>query len=1192
MAQVRKDGRASRPRSRGGDSLPRIEGPPLQFGILGPLTVNGSDAHALGLERQQRHLIAALLAQPRKVVSVHELAASLWPLKLPADDRNQIQVQMSRARARLGGASGVLMTVTDSYRLAIELDQLDALRFERLTSSAAGVLATDPARARIYLDDALDLWRGRAFGEFCDAPATRGRAQELEELRIDARKLLVRALLATGAHAKASSAVAALVGEHPLREDIRTLQMRTLARIGNVKEAVASYRDFWLRMGEDGLEPSAAIREVELRIQRGQPVDDPGTDRAGRGFPPPALVAPDNVTIVCAHWSRHPTEPGRPSGTGELALAVEDCGGRVMTLEHGRIVAALDEPAKAIDAVLELAGRKRHGVRVGMHRGPSISMSGQEVGPTSARASELTNAAHSGQVLLTKSAAAWIEEHHPGEVLLHDLGLHRLADLVRPEQLFALRHDRLLTDERGPRSLELVPNNLRDHGDRFVGREGEARVVAELVGSHRLVTLTGAGGCGKTRLATHVAAQLASAYADGAFRVDLADVRDPRLVAATVADALGLARSRMQAMVEVVLGHLRERELLLLFDNCEHLVGACAELAAAIRDTCPRVQIISTSTEPLRATGEQVWPVPPLALPADHEDFGAAPDALRLLVERVAAFGGFRLDADLAALATRLVRLLEGIPLAIEIVAPRVLNLGLLEIVEGLERAAPGGERLRLLEGTGPAHARHETMLLTVAWGYDRLNDDERRLLRCLATLAGSFSLADARAMASCATDLDRRGVDTTLLELAECSMVVTEHLRGGGVRYRLLGPIRDYALAEAERRGERDTLSRRHAGWFQTIAEHAAGDLNGPRERAALERLDEVHDNLRAALEWAIGAGEVDMAHRLVGAAWWYWYMRAHMAEGQGWAQRALALPGGEPGARAKSLNCMAHLAYWRGEFDLTVTTLEALLADPDLEHDASALGWAAMGLAAVGLFRAVDQERRLTLARMSVDWLRDGADAWEHSYALVTLGVLTWFGADYEGAAAPLDEALAIQRRLGPCAGLSSALRWRGLLAGLLGDYELGEAHCEASLELSAQLNDRTGVGYALAFLGTIARYQGDLERARPFYAKALAAGAQIGEFLGVRWALHGLAGCACADGHHEFATRVLSRLDAIARETDTELAPAERSAAASDRETCRVQLGDRAFRRAWLAGQSASPEQVVIAAVAYAAAAELES
>ena len=448
--------------------------------------------------------------------------------------------------------------------------------------------------------------------------------------------------------------------------------------------------------------------------------------------------------------------------------------------------------------------------------------------------------------MLSGATELLVVDQLPPDVSLTDLGTHPLRDLPRPERVVQLCHPDLRNEFPPLRTAKaLVSHNLPVELTNFIGRQAEIKSLRDVLAGNRLVTLTGAGGAGKTRLAVHVAADLAGEFGDGVCYVDLAPITHPDVVAVTAARALGLPDQPGRSTMDTLLRHLRDRQMLLVLDNCEHLLEASAALVAALLGGAPRLTVLATSREPLGVTGEATWQVPSLSL---------ADDAIELFADRARlAKTDFAIADDNAAAVAEICRRLDGMPLAIELAAARVRALSLTEIVDSLH------DRFRLLTGgSRTAVRRQQTLRASVDWSHALLTDTERILFRRLAVFLGGFDLDAAQAVAG-ADGVERYQVLDQLTLLVDKSLVVAENT-GGTTRYRLLETVRQYALEKLGESGEADGVRSRHRDYYESMA----ALLDAPARTDYQQRLDQVEvemDNLRSALGWNLENSDTDRA-------------------------------------------------------------------------------------------------------------------------------------------------------------------------------------------------------------------------------------------------------------------------------------------------------------------------------------------
>jgi predicted ATPase/DNA-binding CsgD family transcriptional regulator len=577
--------------------------------------------------------------------------------------------------------------------------------------------------------------------------------------------------------------------------------------------------------------------------------------------------------------------------------------------------------------------------------------------------------------------------------------------------------------------------------------------VEELLAGTRLLTLTGPGGCGKTRLALAVASDLIERFEEGAWWVELAPLSDPSLVPQTASQALGVREAPGYSFTERLREHLKPKETLLVLDNCEHLVAACAALADALLHACPDLRILATSRQALGITGETAWIVPPLTLPDPLdpqalEDLGRY-DAVRLFVERAkSVVSGFELTEGNAPTLARLCQRLDGMPLAIELAAVRTRVLSVEQIAERLD------DCFGLLTGGSRTALPHQlTLRATMDWSYDLLGQRERSLFRRLPVFAGGFSLEAAEAV--CAGEgIEKRDVLELLSHLADKSLVVVQE-RNGEARYRLLETIRQYGREKLRASGELPKTQTRHSHFFVRLAEEAEPELTGAEQRVWLDRLEAELDNLRAALGWSLEGGEPEVGLRLAGALWWFCYLRGHYGEGREWLEGALGGSEDSPAPlRTKALTGSGVLAFLQCEYEGATALLEESLA----------------------LYRDLGDERGIATA-------------------LQTLGSVAREQGHYARAQALHEESLTLSREAGYREGVAWSLNELGLVEQRRGDDERGTALLEESLDLHRDLGDRWRAASVLEGLSGSARKRGQTERA----ARLLGAADALREAIG---------------------------------------------------------------------------------------------
>ncbi len=678
-------------------------------------------------------------------------------------------------------------------------------------------------------------------------------------------------------------------------------------------------------------------------------------------------------------------------------------------------------------------------------------------------------------------------------------------------------------------AIATQPSDLPVKHSSFIGREHELDEITGLLGGRaaRLVTLTGPGGCGKTRLALSVAERLiaATAFADGVWLVELAGLDISELLDPTVAAALGLAEGRGQPALQTLRDFFQDKAGLLIIDNCEHLLAACTDLARALLNACPRLSILATSREPLGLLLETVWLVPPLALP---DPGPAAPltrvlaaEAVQLFAARAhTALAGFTVTEDNAAAVAQICRQLDGIPLAIELAAARVKMLAVEQI------AARLGDGLRLLaRGNRESPARHQTMQAALDWGYGLLTPREQRLFGRLAVLAGSFTL---EAVESICTDpspvpesanLSAAEVLDVLSNLVDKSMVlIAEREPGTPVRYRLLEPIRQYALEKLRETGAEAATRDRHLAYFVDFAEQAESKLKTENQLQWLRRLDKEHDNLRAALAWSAQAASRNLAGlRTAKALHRYWYQRGYGHEGRRWLGQAIANYDAQVAGRtpqterwlARALVADGWLGDVQGDYRSIPAGLERGLA---LARELDDPVTAAYALGLLGLLSGYRGDSPALTRQYSVDSVesaRRSGDPWSLAWAMLHHGLHGYYHwRDMGAARTALDESEALFRQVGDQRWRAVVVNLRAIITANTGEYNAAQALYEEALAIALELGDLELQYKELFNLAGLAVVQGDTARAEKLYTRALEHARGRGARLGIGDSLQGLA------------------------------------------------------------------------------------
>jgi non-specific serine/threonine protein kinase len=672
-------------------------------------------------------------------------------------------------------------------------------------------------------------------------------------------------------------------------------------------------------------------------------------------------------------------------------------------------------------------------------------------------------------------------------------------------------------------------NNLPTLITSFIGREQERTRIRERLGQVRLLTLTGMGGCGKTRLAIEVARDLLRDHSGGVWLTELAPLADPQLLPQTVAAAMGLREERDRSLAQTVIDRLRPRKALLLLDNCEHLLLACADFASSLLVACPELRILATSRESLGITGEAVYPLPPLALPDPRRPMKpeelAEVESIQLFIERARAVQpNFALNAETSSATAEICRRLDGIPLAIELAAARIRALSVVEIAKRLD------DRFRLLTaGSRTALPRHQTLRALIDWSHESLTVKEQALLRRLSVFAGGWTLDSAEAVCQ-DEDLEMWEVLDLLTHLVDKSLVEVDAEGGqrtGMSRYRMLETVRQYSRERLVEKVEEEGVRVRHRDFFLALAEGAEPHLIGSAQSAWFARLEAEYDNLRAAL--TSSKGETELGLRLAGALGHFWKVRGHWSEGRALCAQLESAAGGQRTAlHARVLAGAGNLALSQGD-----------LAGAAALHEKSHEIWQELGnLQGISQSRSAlgivawaqgDKRRARQLQEESLQIQRQLGDLHGIAAGLNNLGN----AVDDEEARACHEESLKIKRELGDLHGIAASLSNLGVLAKRRGDYTMARALHEESLSIRRELGDPHGISVSLINLGNVVDEQFDFDQAHALLAESLEIKRELGDRHGIGIAVISLGKVVQRHGDYVLAYSLLSEGLAIHRE-----------------------------------------------------------
>src|SRR5216110_787814 len=748
--------------------------------------------------------------------------------------------------------------------------------------------------------------------------------------------------------------------------------------------------------------------------------------------------------------------------------------------------------------------RVRMGLNTGEGRPATADAGADYVGLDVNRAARVAAAGHGGQVLLTDATATLARPDLGDGVSIRDLGESRLKDLANPEHLYQLVISGCVPDFPPLRTLDRAATLLPAQPSSFIGREREIAEGQRLLEKARLVTLTGPGGTGKTRLSLRIAEEAANGFGDGTFFVPLAPISDPELVPSTIAQTLGVQVSGSEMPLSRVLDHIKGKRMLLVLDNFEQILPA-APVVGQLLGASPGLKVIASSRAPLRIAGEQEFPIPPLDLPDPERlpalEVLAQSDAVRLFVERAMAVRpDFRVTADNAAPIAEIDYRLDGLPLAIELAAARVkvltpqamlpkLRLGL-DVLASTARDLP--ERQRTLRGA-------------IEWSWNLLEVPERRLFARIGVFVSGGMLPQIEAVGCPGGELGRDILEV-LSALVEQSLVRQSEV-GGEPRFRMLVTIGEFALEKLAESGERDEIAARHALAYLALAEEARAHLQGEGQKRWLDLLEADHDNMRAALDWAISRGRAEHASRMAFALWRFWQVRGHLAEAAQWCDRVLALPfeNVPPLVRMKAYEAAGGIAYWRGDIpkglDTYAKALELADAHGDLEDQANA----AYNLAFIYGVPLRDNDRALRL-------LDTAREKWKRVGNAAGLGRASWGVATFlqlgrrgeidpsvlERALAAASEALAVHRAGTNRFDLAWSLHLTGMIHLKMGQFAKATADFREAASIFAADDDLTGLGIIASDSAELAGAQGQREKQAALIGLAYAIARRAGTGL----------------------------------------------------------------------------------------------
>ena len=825
-------------------------------------------------------------------------------------------------------------------------------------------------------------------------------------------------------------------------------------------------------------------------------------------------------------------------------------------------------------------------VRMALNTGVSDEREGDYFGPPLNRVARLLAAGHGGQILLTAATYELIQQQLPTEITSRDLGEHRLKDLIRPEHIYQLFGPDLPTNFDPLKTLNNRPHNLPAQPTPLVGREQELVKAREALQQPavRLLTLSGPGGTGKTRLSLQLAADALYDYENGCFFVPLSTVNDPAQVAPAIAQTLGVKEMPGQSLADSLKTYLKDKQLLLVLDNFEQVVAA-APLVGDLLTAASRLKIIVTSRTILRVYGEQEYPVPPLALPdltrlPTSEQLGSYA-AIALFVQRARLVRpDFQLNSQNAAAVAEICARLDGLPLAIELAAARVKLLPPPAILARLD------QRLKLLTGgSRDLPARQQTLRGAIDWGYDLLDEGEKAVFSRLAVFAGGCTLEAAEAICNPDGDLPVEVFDI-LASLVDKSMLrLLEEIDRDGTprpldepRFVMLQIIREYALEKLSEAGQDGPLQDRHAAFYMGLAETAEKELVGPGQVEWLGRLELEQDNLRGSLACAIERDDPETALRLGNALWRFWQIRGNLTEGRRWLEQALARAENVAvSVRAKAYNAAGILARDQGDYDQALTYLQVSLSLQRQIGNKPGIANALNTLGSVAAYRG-DYDQAIKYHEESLALRRELGDKRGIAVSLSSLGTINYAAGRYEQTKGSLEEALSLLRELGDKRTTATLLNNQGEILKIQKNYTEARIAYKESLDIRRELDDKMGIGYSLTSLGDVTQSEGDYEQAIIYYKESLILLHEAGDNRYTATCLEGLAGSFGLSGKVIEAIKIFGGTEALRETIGAPIEPADVPQYEEMVEIIRSKVDEVTFQTLWNQGRAMKIEELV--------------
>lgn len=1157
----------------------------LKINLFAPAAVSLGDAPVLEQSwpgNLPRTILQFLASRPGMTAATEELLETFWAHLPGKSARQNLYVALNRLRQVLAahGAPGtagadLVLSTPAGYRLA-ESTWVDYQVVRQAAGEMGRLRQQPPEKVLAYLDS---LHRPRPESLLVEHPyadwAIAAREQAMQDYI--ALKLLHADMLArTGDRPGALEGYASVFELDPLQEAVARQAMEAAVQAGDPSRALRIFDRLRRALSEElGVDPVPETLALHSSILRGA-----SSRPAPPGRPAHQIASPLTSVVYLGLHGRD--EDLEALWQAIVAEVVEPHHGWRERTDGRGLVAGFSSMTDALHsalAVQQAAEARSRQLKTAIHIGSAAAGDGGAA--ARALCTDLAAIASEGQVLLSLPAGERAAEVLPAGAEIRPLGLHRLLNLYGSESVNLLVHPSL-SASAAPASLTVLPNNLPTQLTTFVGRRTELVELTRLLASHRLITLTGPGGIGKTRLALQTAGQQVPLHPDGAWLAELAAVESPAMLPQAVAEALGLETEPGSISVESLATRLQQRQMLLILDNCEHLAEACSRLATALLRACPGVRVLATSRHRLGSPGEILWAVPPLLLPQPGEQTAAEiqqAEAARLFLDRAQArIPGFRLTDEDARALMRVCYRLDGIPLALELAAARIRLLSLQEMATRLD------DRFRILTGGDSPAPRHQTLRAAIDWSHDLLSPGERGVWRRLSVFVGGATLAAVEAVCPGDSVMALELLDL-LTSLVDKSIVTTDQV-DGETRFRLLETIRQYGLERLNESGEAESQRTRHRDWYLAWAEQTnAAVASGENLATWLRRLEREHDNLLAALHWCRQRGDATEGLRLAVALARFWDVRGKWAEGLTWLRPALEAREVDPPLRARALNAAGALARHLGEYDLSKRCLQEAIELARSAGDSLGLARALNSLGAAYLELDMAEAAK-PLYLESLTYFRHLELRGAQAVVLNNLGNVSTRLSDFQGAVHYYEESRQISEEMGDQANLALAFNNLGYAALCLGDHARAEAHLDQSLLTYRRLGDESGQALALSNRGLLELHRGETAKAEVFLCETLTLRRKVLNHRGVANALELLSSVAAQAKRWRRAAVLMGASEALTRSlggtANTDVAPerdARNAALAADLAAALEPAELLALREQ---GRNMDPEQVATLAL----------